>query len=193
MGRVLSRATFGHQPGATDLRLDLVRLRIIMEAKGWQDPELDKLLALLNIYTTQFGSYTTMLWQVPALGLAAQAFLMTIALGSPISDDARLAASALSIIIAWASWKLMHSQRGRAINQTELIRRVSSKLSLKEFLGDDFALTDGVPKETNARNVWDVDHGIYQLWKICMFIFGAVDLVVIISVVFGLKFFNTSP
>jgi hypothetical protein len=192
MGQVLSRVTFGHLPGANDLHLDLARLKIIIQAKGWRDPDRDKLLTLLNIYTTQFGSYATLLWQVPALGLAAQAFLMTIALGSPVSDNARVAAAALSIIIAWASWKLMHSQRGRAINQAELVRRVSSKLSLKEFLGDDFALDDGVPKETNARNVWEVDHGIYHLWRDCMFIFGAVDIVVIISVVWGFMFFSTS-
>jgi hypothetical protein len=29
-------------------------------------------VALLNVYTSQFASYTTLLWQVPALGLTAQ-------------------------------------------------------------------------------------------------------------------------
>jgi hypothetical protein len=191
MGSILSWVTFKNRPDKADLHVDLARLKIIIEAKGWQDPDLDKLLALLNIYTTQFGSYTTLLWQVPALGLAAQAFLMTIALGSPISDDGRIAAAAISIIIAWASQRLMHSQRGRAINQAELARRVSSKLSLKKFLGDDFALDDAVPRETNSQNVWEVDHRIYQIWKICMLIFVAVDIVVIISVLWGFNFFMT--
>jgi hypothetical protein len=36
------------------------------------------MVALLNVYTGQFASYTTLLWQVPALGLTAQAFLMTM-------------------------------------------------------------------------------------------------------------------
>ena len=80
------------------------------------------------------------------LGLTAQAFLMTIALGMGISDDARIAASALSVIIAWASWRLMHTQRGSAINQAELAKRVSSILSLKQFLGGDFQVDDAMPK-----------------------------------------------
>lgn len=141
------------EPAMLTARADLARLKEILEAKPHFSKPADE-LSLLNVYTTQFGSYTTMLWQVPALGLTAQAFLMTIALDSPISDDARIAASALSIIIALASRNLMHSQRGRAINQAELARRVSSKLALKQFLGDDFALDDAVPDKTNARNVW---------------------------------------
>jgi len=57
----------------------------------------DNLLSLLSVYTTQFASYTTLLWQVPALGLAAQAFLMTIVLGSHdnASDGAKYAAGIL--------------------------------------------------------------------------------------------------
>jgi hypothetical protein len=121
--------TLGKEQHKPDIGVNFTRLKIILEAptiiletptqKGF---DLDALLTLLNVYTTQFGSYTTLLWQVPVLGLTAQAFLMTIALGMGISDDARIAASALSIIIAWASWRLMHTQRGRAINQAELAR-----------------------------------------------------------------------
>jgi hypothetical protein len=189
---ITERALGRHpEPARLIIRADLAHLKEITEPPP-QEPEIcqpaDK-LALLTVYTTQFGSYTTMLWQVPALGLTAQAFLMTIALGSSISDDARIAASALSMIIAWASQNLMHSQRGRAINQAELAKRISAKLFLKQYLEDDFALDDAVPGQTNARDVWEVDHRIYAIWKICMLIFVAVDIVVIISVVWGFKFF----
>jgi hypothetical protein len=191
-GTTITERALGRHPEPARLIIsaDLAHLREITEPPHDSDISLaaDK-LALLTVYTTQFGSYTTMLWQVPALGLTAQAFLMTIALGSPISDDARIAASALSMIIAWASQNLMHSQRGRAINQAELAKRISAKLFLKRYLGDGFALDDAVPRQTNARDVWEVDHRIYAIWKICMLIFVAVDIVVIISVVWGFKFF----
>lgn len=192
-GTTITEKALGRHPEPARLiiRADLAHLKEITEPPP-QEPEIkqpaDK-LALLTVYTTQFGSYTAMLWQVPALGLTAQAFLMTIALGSPIRDDARIAASALSMIIAWASQNLMHSQRGRAINQAELAKRISAKLFLKQYLGDDFVLDDAVPGQTNARDVWDVDHRIYAIWKICMLIFVAVDVVVIISVVWGFNFF----
>lgn len=41
-----------------------------------------------------------MLWQVPALGLTAQAFLMQLGLGVGIYHWARMLAAGLSIIIA---------------------------------------------------------------------------------------------
>lgn len=167
------------------LRPDLERLKIIVEAVDWPDPHADDLLTLLNVYTTQFGSYTTLLWQVPALGLTAQAFLLTIALGSNISEAARVGAAVLSALIALASYSLMHSQRGRAINQAELARRTSSKLALKSFLGGNFILDDAVPSQTNAQDVWEVDHSIYQVWKICMLLFGIADLVIVLWVIFG--------
>jgi hypothetical protein len=189
--KITERAPGRHpEPASLMIRADLARLKEIIEPPPSPDfSQTSDKLTLLNVYTTQFGSYTTMLWQVPALGLTAQAFLMTIALGSPVSGDARIAASALSMIIAWASQNLMHSQRGRAINQAELAKRVTSKIGLEQYLGDDFALDDAVPGKTNARDVWDVDHQIYAIWKVCMLIFVAVDIVVIISVVRGYKFF----
>jgi hypothetical protein len=186
-GTKVTETSVGSRPGdRATVRADLARLTGTLEPPqpaGFK--ETADLLTLLGVYTTQFGSFTTMLWQVPALGLTAQAFLMTIALGSPVSDDARIAAAALSVIIAWASQSLMHSQRGRAINQAELAKRVSAKLAVDQFLGGDFALDDAVPRRTNARDIWDVDHQIYQIWKVCMVVFVIVDVVVIVDAVTG--------
>lgn len=50
-------------------------------------------------------------WQASALGLAGQAFLFTIVLGSTTSNMGRDVACALSIAIAFASLILIHSQR----------------------------------------------------------------------------------
>ncbi len=182
----------GRRHREASLKADLYRLKGVVEAPDRKDFKSADLLALLNVYTAQFGSYTTLLWQVPALGLAAQAFLLTIALGSPISDDARYIASALSIIIAFASGFLMHNQRGRAINQAELAKRLSYKLSLKDFLGGDFKLDDAVLKKANAQDVWAVDHLIYQGWILCMGLFIIADLLVIVSVSTG-RMWITSP
>jgi hypothetical protein len=190
LGRFIWLATLGMGQRTPDLAVNLTRLKVILEAPAQTGFGADALLTLLNVYTTQFGSYTTLLWQVPVLGLTAQAFLMTIALGTGISDEARIAASALSVIIAWASWRLMHTQRGRAINQAELARRTSSILSLKQLLGGDFQVDDAMPRNSNAPNVWDVDHSIYHIWRTCMVLFFFADVTVIASVVFGLNWFT---
>jgi len=190
MGQFLRLVKPGRRGRTPDLLADLARLKIIVEAPDPPDLKPDMLLTLLNVYTAQFGSYTTLLWQVPVLGLTAQAFLLTIALGHQVSGGARIAACTLSVIIACASWSLMHSQRGRAINQAELARRASSKLSLKNFLGNDFKLDDAIPKRTNAQDVWDADHGIYHIWKICMALFIVADGLIILSVLARFNWFT---
>jgi hypothetical protein len=123
---------------------------------------------LLSVYATQFGSYTTLLWQVPALSLTAQAFLMTISLGMGTSNIARLVASFLSIVIAGASISLMHDQRGHAINFGELALRVSKELGLTKVLGR-LAVDDAKPELSDSGTVWvGWDHRIYHVWKICL-------------------------
>jgi hypothetical protein len=152
------------------------------------------MVALLSVYTSQFGSYTTLLWQVPALGLTAQAFLMTIVLGTgspPVSHAARYTASALSIVVALASVWLMHNQRARAINHAELAKRVSYRLSLTNLVGGSFGLDDAVPaRDTDAQNVWAVNRFIYHIWTSCMYLFLATDVVVICAVLTGTMWFT---
>jgi hypothetical protein len=124
---------------------------------------------LLSLYATQFGSYTTLLWQVPALSLTAQSFLLTIAVGSESSKYARLIASGLSIIIALSSYALMHDQRGHAINYGALSRRLSKQLGLVQILEGELNLDDAVPRITNAELVWEDkasrarDTGIFKI------------------------------
>lgn len=51
-------------------------------------------------------------WQASALGLAAEAFLFTVALASGTSEPGRFIASALAVIVAFAALGLMHTQHG---------------------------------------------------------------------------------
>ncbi len=155
---------------------------------GNEEFNRDNLLTLLDIYTTQFASYTTLLWQVPALGLAAQAFLMTVVLGS-MSNGAKYAAAGLSVIIASASIGLMRSQRGRAINQNGLAKMVSQRLKLKPLLGE-FSLEDAVPRTINAEDVWSVNHTTYHFWIFCMALFIMLDATVITSIAAGTDWFT---
>lgn len=155
-----------------------------------QDEFPDSLVSLLSVYAGQFGSYTTLLWQVPALGLTAQAFLLTIALMKDSSSGDRVTACVLSMIIAIASVRLMHNQRGRAINHAELLRRLSEKLQLSKFLGGSLELGDATPTKTDAQNIWEVDHRIYHLWSWCMYLFMLADLLIILAVILRRSLFG---
>ena len=154
----------------------------------------DQVVALLGIYAGQIGSYTTLLWQVPALSLTAQSFLLTIALSSGNGTAARITAAALSVVISGASYALMHDQRGHAINHGELAMRLSAKLELSRLIKTGLQVEDGVPKVTDADTVWTWHHEqagrpvslraglMYAVWKACMFLFLLVDMGIIFSV-----------
>jgi hypothetical protein len=116
---------------------------------------------------------------------------MTIVLGalSTSSDGSKYAAASLSIVIAAASMWLMHTQRARAINQSQLAERVSRDLFLKDLLGE-FTLQDAIPKVANGENVWVVNHRTYGVWVLCMGLFIVVDGTVILSTAAGWGWFT---
>jgi hypothetical protein len=149
----------------------------------------DQVIALLGVYAAQAGSYTTLLWQVPALSLTAQSFLLTIALTNGNGTAAKVTAAALSAVISAASYALMHDQRGHAINHGELAMRLSGKLALSPFIDTYLEVDDGMPRVTNADRLWTwhkegrLRAGLmYAVWKGCLLLFLLVDTGIICSV-----------
>lgn len=90
----------------------------------------DAQMGLVTIFASQFNSYLSLLWQVPALALTAQSFLLTIALTHDSTRAARIMASGLGITIAFASSALMHNQRGFAITYASFVRELCGKSPL---------------------------------------------------------------
>jgi len=99
-------------------------------------------------------------------------------------------AAGLSILISVASWRLMHDQRGHAINHGALASRMAKELGLKELFGGTIAPSDAVPAATNGEEIWTaVDHAIYAAWGGLMLAFGVANTAIIISTALGLKWF----
>ena len=71
----------------------------------------DVLLAQYQVVAARRQNFDSMVWQVPALALTAQAFLMTIALGPGTGHLARIAAGLLSALAALMSGQLLLRQR----------------------------------------------------------------------------------
>jgi hypothetical protein len=72
---------------------------------------LDVLLAQYQLVAARRQNFDVMVWQVPALALTAQAFLMTIALGPGTGHLARVGAGLLSALAALMSVQLLLRQR----------------------------------------------------------------------------------
>jgi hypothetical protein len=132
----------------------------LIEGK-WQRGDL---VSLLGVYAGQAGSYTTLLWQVPALSFTGQSFLLTIALMHGNSRWAGVIAVVLSFLIALGSLFLLHQHRGHAINH----------MIMKGGLSAD----DAVPPDADAETIWDVDHWIYHLWRFACWAFLLADIVI---------------
>src|ERR1035438_8885387 len=152
----------------------------LIEGK-WQRGDL---VSLLGVYAGQAGSYTTLLWQVPALSFTGQSFLLTIALMHGNSRWDGVIAVVLSFLIALGSLFLLHQHRGHAINHMIMAGRVSHLLGLKNLLGTvkeakgGLSADDAVPPDADAETIWDVDHWIYHLWRFACWAFLLADIVI---------------
>jgi hypothetical protein len=124
--------------------------------------------ALLAVYAGQFGSYTTLLWQVPALSLTAQAFLFTIALAKDADPGARVLTGILSVVTSLMSIYLMLSHRIHAERQGCVAMDLALQLGAQR----------GPEKyHRGAAGVWaGVNRGSFALWILGLCLFGMVGL-----------------
>lgn len=176
------------------------------EASGKSEEASDSLISLLAIYATQFSSYTSLVWQVPALALTAQSFLLTIALMSTSSRGTTILTSFLATLIAIASYVLMHDQRGLAISHGYFAQKLSDALKRKIELetpktsdAQPWLVNSAEPRQISmpkllrtpknrpdrvnitAANVWVVPRLIYHLWRLCLGMFMFANFVIFIS------------
>jgi hypothetical protein len=69
-------------------------------------------------------AFDTLMWQVPVLGLAAQAFLLTIAFGSGSSDPARYFAGGLSMVVALVAIQTMLKHRANELTDSLILEQI---------------------------------------------------------------------
>jgi hypothetical protein len=132
-----------------------------------QDLGADARATLLAVYAGQFGSYVTLLWQVPALSLTAQAFLFTIALAKDVDPGARVVLGVLSVVTSLMSIYLMFSHRVHAERQGLVAMDLAQQLGARP----------GQKKNRGAVEVWaGVNRGSFALWIVGLSLFGMVGL-----------------
>jgi hypothetical protein len=69
-----------------------------------------------------------MIWQTPALGLTAQAFLLTIALSADASRTARLITAILSLVTALVAMQTMTKHRYNETTDARLLECIEREL-----------------------------------------------------------------
>jgi hypothetical protein len=118
----------------------------------------------------------TTLWQAPALALAAQAFLLTIALDPSASLTGRLLSTGLAFIVAWAAIQLM-ARRHRQIK--------ADNADITSLYKDDLARAgrDNPYEPLETRDpmpaLWGGSAAIWWLTTLWAFLFGDLFIFII--------------
>ncbi|MFF5176792.1 hypothetical protein ACFY2Q_02015 [Micromonospora sp. NPDC000316] len=146
------------------------------------------LMAAYAVVGARRTSLDTMMWQVPALATAAQAFLLTTALQQGGSPAAQAVAAILGVILAALSAQLMAKHRHLEMSDSRLAERIERQLGL--------AVRLGVPPHAAGRfrlgnrQPWWIRLSSYRLWLLGVASFGVADLVVALDAIVGLGVFR---
>jgi hypothetical protein len=150
-------------------------------------------MVLYEALTARVGDRDALLWQSPALGMTAQAFLLVIALGHDSSPAARCLAALLGIVVTFMSVQLMLKHRmymtSDQLMMISLERRMGMPSSAIDFqhqiayLKRDVTLPRLIkrarPKKYLTRlrsvDVWMWGLGLFGVINLALLIFSTFD------------------
>lgn len=93
--------------------------------------------------------YDALLWQVPTIGIAAQAFLVSAALGPERTARVALLLWSLAFLVNGAVIWLFQRLRAREVSDANLMRAYETSRS-----DEGFAVVHGIPSRFSAYRVW---------------------------------------
>lgn len=142
------------------------------------DPNV--LAAIYQSLAARRLGYDTLMWQVPVLSLTAQAFLLTIALGSASRPAARLASAILSFVVAIISLQLMAKHRHNEEIDSRLAERLERELHLDTAIG--FIPHTRIREREGVVGLhanFLVQRSSYKIWRFGLFLFAIAALGII--------------
>lgn len=137
----------------------------------------DAVLAVYSVLGARRTSFDTVMWQVPALAMAAQAFLLATSLDSGASRAWRIIAAALGLFLAWVSMQLMAKLRSLEIVDSRTLERIEIGLHIDTALG--FAPHAHVRERIQRspqRAAWWMRVSSFRLWIVVLGLLGAADV-----------------
>jgi hypothetical protein len=92
-------------------------------------------IAAYQVLESRRSSYDTLLWHIPIVGLAAQAFLFNVALNADNSAAARFITSFLALMTALISLQMLFKLRYFEIKDSAACRKLEEELGIDEIFG----------------------------------------------------------
>ncbi len=113
-------------------------------------------LVLYQVVAARRVSYDNMIWQAPFLSLAAQAFLLTIALSSDALALGRFLAASLGVLSSLASIQLMLKHRVHEVADSKWLEDFEKKYFPEAVVhGKERPYAEyGVPTRWRSTRVW---------------------------------------
>ena len=118
-GGAVDSGSGAQPPEAT--RIDLAAL---------PEGQLPAWLSVYGAVASRRTAFDTMLWQTPSLGLAAQAFLFTIALSPASSTVGRIVAAGLSLVTSLVAIQTMTKHRYNEVTDARLLSALEDRLGV---------------------------------------------------------------
>ncbi|AZQ35838.1 hypothetical protein EJ357_22040 [Streptomyces cyaneochromogenes] len=121
---------------------------------------------------TRRAGYDSMMWQAPGLGLAAQAFLMTIALHPDTGRLAQVTAGMLSMVVSFMSVQLLAKHRRHELADSIWLQELERTRGLPQV---------HAPAERRCRDAGMPSKGLvkfrsHQVWTAGLVVFGLAGL-----------------
>ncbi|MDX2025380.1 MAG: hypothetical protein SFU54_03365 [Microcella sp.] len=113
-----------------------------------------------------------LMWQVPSLSLAAQAFLLTVSLNVAIEPVSRLVAAIIGVVVTAASAQLMVKHRRHELIDRLLLEKMEASLGLPKVHSSPAVLAAGLGM---ARANWFVRIRSFAVWLAMLILLGFVS------------------
>lgn len=145
------------------------------------------LTTVYEVIAERRTAFDTLMWQVPAIALTAQAFLLTIAFGDGSSQIARIVSGVLSIVVAAVTTQTMLKHQANELTDSLILQEIEKVMKVR--LGDD-AAPHGKPADRGEAvgnrlfNRRLVKAKSAYLWVGSLVFFGAAGIVAIVLAVF---------
>ncbi len=155
-------------------------------------PSHDNLFLAYQTLAARRSTYDLMLWQTPALAIAAQAFLFTLALGPDTSASVRVTASTLGLILVLMGMQLMVKHRYHEELDSRMLERLEGRLGITSWLkasphglAEARVLEDdrNPPRLPRPERVWGMSS--HRVWFLGLGCFGLASALVILVVLTG--------
>ncbi len=153
-------------------------------------PVLEENKELLQVVyqtlSTRRLGYDNLMWQVPVLSLAAQAFLYTIALSNGNSNAARIISSVLALIISLMSIQLMSKHRFNEEVDSRILEEIEKSLKVEVSGFYPHQKTVDRAKAVNMKANGFIRLSSYRVWMFGLSLFAITAITIIVITVLNL-------